>query len=123
MCKNDIFLKTKKFGDLYLKDCISYYEYPRIFTCRADSSNAFFLFYEMESGGSFDKWLVAEISNDEYRALFEKKKSVQNIYMSRPKEGLWTICNVYGKDEDIATETNNGSIWLKDLPNKDIFPE
>lgn len=123
MYKNDIFLKTKAFGNLYFKDCISYYEYPRIFICRTDTSNTLFLFYEMKSGGSFDEWLVAKISNDEYWNLFSRRQSVQDLYKKKEGGSLWTIRNTYGIEKDITEAVNDGSRCLLSLPNKDIFPE
>lgn len=123
MSKNDVFLETKEFGNLYYKDTLLYYIYPRVFICKKNTSNELFLFYEMESGGSYDVWLMTGISNDEYWNLVGRRVPLQDIFKSKPEADLCTVKNVYGQDDDITTITRDGKKWLSELPEKPVYAE
>ena len=123
MKRNDVFLKTKEFGDLYFKDCLLNFEYPRAFICKKLDSNELFMFYEMESNGSSDIWLMVGISNDEYWNIANRVVSLQDIYRNKPVNDLCTVINLYLPDDDETMITRDGVKWLQYLPKEPVFAE
>lgn len=123
MNNNDAFFKTKELGDLYYKDTLLYYEIPRAFILKTLTNNDLYLCYEMESAGSYDKWLTAAISNDDYWQIMNHEKPLQQIYFEKPAQDLMTITNQYLMDGDLTTVTRDGQGWLNKLPKEAVYAE
>lgn len=119
--KDKAFLSTVELGELFLYDVLLSYIYPRIFVCE-DEFRSKYLFYEMESDGNTDTWLVSKTKELDYYDLVEKRKSIQSIYRVATKNHIFLISNTYG-EKDIVVVSHDIDKWLKQLPLEDVFSE
>lgn len=118
----DVFMYIEQLGELFLYDVLLCYIYPRVFVCQ-DIFESKYLFYEMESEDDHDKWLVAKITRKEYFDLVDKKKSVQSIYKNALDFCLFSITKIYGEEDIIAVNREEGRSLLSMLPTEAVYSE
>ncbi len=120
MTEKEIFMHVKELGDLYLSDVLLEYIYPRAFICK-DVSEDKYLFYEVSSKDNKDIWLVAKVTEQEYRELLSQKMPIQKAYKS--ENDVFSISKVYGNREDKIELAFDAETWLDKLPKKLVFSE
>lgn len=118
----DIFMRTDRFGDLYIYDVLLSYIYPRVFVCEDDYDSKY-LFYEMDSNEKTDTWLVTKIKKTTYYDLVDKKSTIQDAYNNSRKQDRFEIRKKYGERRDkieVGFETDK---WLAELPTAPVYAD
>lgn len=100
--KTNFFIQSKYLSDLYLKDILIHYDYPRIFICE-DFFGSLYLFSEFESESSYDTWIVQQISNKRYYDLFMRKISIQGSFREPEIMKYFIITKKYDEDNTVET--------------------
>lgn len=78
-------------GDLYIKEILLYYIYPRAFVCENDKGTMY-LMYELADINNTDNtddtivWLTVIITLDEYYKLVNCEVAIQDIYNLYPND-------------------------------------
>ena len=122
MSDNEVFMKVKELGDLYLYDVLLSYIYPRVFVCE-DIYEGKYLFYEVSSSENKDIWLVAKVTKKEYYALVDRKKAIQKAYENKTGFNIFSISKIYGDTEDIIRLALDAKEWIAKLPGEAVFAE
>lgn len=121
--KNDVFIYTEQFKELFLKDILLSYIYPRVFICE-DDFECKYLFYEMESEDNYIKWLVTVLKKKDYLDLLDKKKPIQSIYRNASTHNLFSITKTYHDEKDtVGISFDEGMSLLDLLPAEDVYSE
>ena len=89
MCKEAFsIVSLPVLGNLYIKDILLYYIYPRAFVCENDKG-AMYLMYELadiNNTDDTDVWLTVIITIDEFYKLVNCEVSIQDIYNLYPND-------------------------------------
>lgn len=122
MSNKDVLMHVDELGDLYLCDVLLDFIYPRVFLCK-DLFDSKYLFYEMSSDLYKDVWLVTRISGAEYQDLVLKNKSIQDAYIDKSRDDLFSITKIYKEEGDEIKLSLKTEEWMEKLPVNPIFSE
>ncbi|WP_373514163.1 hypothetical protein [Persicitalea sp.] len=79
---------TEKLGDLL------YHEGPLLsLFVNSDDSNSYYLYKWTDCDETVNRWLVVQLSSNELKKFFDKKKSLRAIFQTNPKLYLVDIDN------------------------------
>ena len=70
-----------------------------------------------------DVWLVTRISGGEYQDLVCKNKSIQDAYIDKSREDLFSITKIYREEEYEIKLSLKTEEWMEKFPVNPIFSE
>lgn len=114
-------------GNLYIKEILLYYIYPRAFVCENDKGTLY-LMYELADINNTDDtdiWLTVIITPDEYYKLVNCDVSIQGIYNLYPND-TFLIKKDYTTNISEVLHLHDmveAPEYWKQLPTKPIFAE
>ena len=114
-------------GNLYIKEILLYYIYPRAFVCENDKGTLY-LMYELADINNTDDtdiWLTVIITPDEYYKLVNCEVSIQDIYNLYPND-TFMIKKDYTTNISEVLHLHDmveAPEYWKQLPTKPIFAE
>lgn len=129
MCKEAFsIVSLPVLGNLYIKDILLYYIYPRAFVCKNDKG-AMYLMYELadiNNTDDTDVWLTVIITIDEFYKLVNCEVSIQDIYNLYPND-TFLIKKDYTTDTAEVLHLHDmpeAPKYWKQLPDKEpLFAE
>ena len=114
-------------GNLYIKEVLLYYIYPRAFVCENDKGTMY-LMYELadiNNTDDTDVWLTVIITLDEYYKLVNSEVSIQDIYNLYPND-TFLIQKDYNTNISKVLHLHDmveASEYWKQLPKEPVFAE
>lgn len=127
MCKEAFISSLDGLGNLYIKEILLYYIYPRAFVCENDKGTLY-LMYELADINNTDDtdiWLTVIITPDEYYKLVNCDVSIQDIYNLYPND-TFMIKKDYTTNISKVLHLHDmveAPEYWKQLPTKPIFAE